>query len=47
MDRHEFVMRFVTKANAKAEIDEICKEGFDMFMNYMVLSHNVFFFAHS
>ncbi|KAL4755769.1 uncharacterized protein BDW70DRAFT_145957 [Aspergillus foveolatus] len=34
-DRHEFVTRFVSKANAKAEIDEICKEGFDMFMNYM------------
>ncbi|GIJ89500.1 hypothetical protein Asppvi_008442 [Aspergillus pseudoviridinutans] len=34
-DRHEFVTRYVTKANAKAEIDEICKENFDLFMNYM------------
>ncbi|PHH85509.1 hypothetical protein CDD83_324 [Cordyceps sp. RAO-2017] len=33
--RHEFVTRWVTKANAEAEIDEICKEKFDMFMNYM------------
>ncbi|RLL99262.1 hypothetical protein CFD26_106825 [Aspergillus turcosus] len=34
-ERHEFVTRYVTKANAKAEIDEICKEDFDLFMNYM------------
>ncbi|KAL5471804.1 hypothetical protein PMIN07_001451 [Paraphaeosphaeria minitans] len=33
--RHEFTMRWVTKANAKEEIDAICKEDFDMFMNYM------------
>lgn len=35
-DRHEFFTRYVTKRNAEAEIDEICKEHFDMFMNYMV-----------
>ncbi|KAL4977756.1 hypothetical protein BDW66DRAFT_158622 [Aspergillus desertorum] len=35
VDEHEFVTRYVTKANAKVEIDEVCKEGFDMFMNYM------------
>ncbi|PLB44471.1 hypothetical protein P170DRAFT_513647 [Aspergillus steynii IBT 23096] len=34
-EHHEFITRYVTKANAKAEIDEICKEDFDMFMNYM------------
>ncbi|KAF9250238.1 hypothetical protein DTO006G1_1654 [Penicillium roqueforti] len=34
-DRHEFFTRYVTKRNAEAEIDEICKEHFDMFMNYM------------
>ncbi|GIK02914.1 hypothetical protein Aspvir_006979 [Aspergillus viridinutans] len=34
-ERHEFVTRYVTKANARAEIDEICKENFDLFMNYM------------
>ncbi|PHH60288.1 hypothetical protein CDD81_1878 [Ophiocordyceps australis] len=33
--RHEFVSKFVTKANAKAEIDEICKEKYDLFFNYM------------
>ncbi|CAM1504922.1 Fc.00g025130.m01.CDS01 [Cosmosporella sp. VM-42] len=33
--RHEFVTRWVTKANSKAEIDQICEEDFDMFMNYM------------
>ncbi|KAL5428344.1 hypothetical protein PMIN04_000779 [Paraphaeosphaeria minitans] len=33
--RHEFTTRWVTKANAKEEIDAICKEDFDMFMNYM------------
>ncbi|KAF9893536.1 hypothetical protein FE257_010848 [Aspergillus nanangensis] len=34
-EHHEFTTRYVTKANAKAEIDEICKEGYDMYMNYM------------
>ncbi|KAK2866814.1 hypothetical protein FQN49_003517 [Arthroderma sp. PD_2] len=33
--RHEFIMRWVTKANAKAEIDKICEEKFDIYMNYM------------
>lgn len=40
-ERHEFVTHYVTKGNAKAEIDEICKEHFDMFMNYMV-NFNIF-----
>ncbi|PHH71904.1 hypothetical protein CDD82_6275 [Ophiocordyceps australis] len=41
--RHEFICKFVTKANAKAEIDEICKEKYDFFFNYMwgVESDNV------
>ncbi|KAG5985201.1 hypothetical protein E4U55_000446 [Claviceps digitariae] len=33
--RHEFVCRQVSKQNAKSEIDALCCEGFDAFMNYM------------
>lgn len=34
--RHEFVNRKITGSNAKSEIDEVCRENFDVFMNCMV-----------
>ncbi|GAB0138372.1 hypothetical protein EsDP_00006607 [Epichloe bromicola] len=47
--RHEFVDRQVTKHNAQYEIDKLCCESFDAFMNCMVgrLCTSYFRFGHS
>jgi hypothetical protein len=34
--RHKFETCYVSKTTAEADIDEICKHGYDMFLNYMV-----------
>ncbi|CAI7582156.1 unnamed protein product [Penicillium palitans] len=34
--RHEFRTCYISKSNAEADIDEICSNGYDRFLNYMV-----------
>ncbi|KAF7585379.1 hypothetical protein BBP40_011042 [Aspergillus hancockii] len=34
--RHHFETRYISKSTAETEIDEICRDGYDMFLNYMV-----------
>ncbi|KAJ5188102.1 Major facilitator superfamily domain general substrate transporter [Penicillium cf. griseofulvum] len=35
-DRHEFETCYISKSNAEADIDEICRNRYDIFLNYMV-----------
>jgi hypothetical protein len=34
--RHELFTRYVTKADVKAQVDKICAEGFDLYINNVV-----------
>ncbi|KAK2590503.1 hypothetical protein QQS21_011819 [Conoideocrella luteorostrata] len=35
--RHQFETLYISKSNAEAEIDEICKDNYDVFLNYMAV----------
>ncbi|ORX99125.1 glutathione synthetase ATP-binding domain-like protein [Basidiobolus meristosporus CBS 931.73] len=35
IDNHKFYLRFITKQNAQAELDEACNEGFDIFLSFL------------